>query len=766
MAIDSDPKRSASHLNLIDHLSGPFRNAAVDIPIELAASGVEVIASIDATARRPLLLVGTRRAVGTHGLRAAVSVTPDGDAAVTTELHFAPFTEAGAYLPVFASDDEVAPALAVSIAIPDAPGGSEPIDLIELHLVEGTMGRLLYLLGAEKTRLRRQGRELTELRRLDFTIAADTDRDHRRLGHALDRMGSDLGVPRFADRVTWDVARSQVVSVSEREPNETYRRRLEMMRRFMMPTRSNVERALRNFGGATFAINEANAELAVAIALVSSPDDTPRTQFLAYLRTHYLLQPGQPIPATRPLPSKVRAEQQRILDRIGGVGGDVTRASFDVPAGTFIAPLLAETLDRVGRARRALGVTRRWKILRAQDDAGSSRYELGLGIDVEAIPTAELDQMATKLAARDFAADADPETIALLSSVVGKSSADDPTGRWLLSAAGLRTIQPIAGGLWYLSHFPTFGMLLTKTGGSPLGMEARFHAPGDPGPHAALSFALADVVADAIAVSLPAFTQLSSAAAATAIAAATVPNTATVTAFAAAGLRTPDDAADLARAKADLAAFPIELMAALSLDVTQAAGLIANQPQAVAQLAKLVDILGAREIISVLPLVTGGGGLLLISSSSLPGAARLNSPRYGFRWHIMPIQGLPGGLSQEVGARNRYTAPNQGTNLSAVILVSIARRDRVDPRDCIPPYQVRVQLRPTELLDLAGYERMMNLLERAVPISVVVDTRLVREHNVDPARNGTVVPFTGRMAHTFRAYKQRRHLGNLNNDSE
>lgn len=756
MAIDSDPKRSASHLNLLDHLSGPFRGGAVDVPIAIAPAGTSWVGVLDATARRPLVLAGLREPVGAAGLDVQITVVPQGQTPINVDLHFAPFTEAGAYLPVYASGDEVAPAIIVTL---DAE--------VDLRAVEGTMGRLLYLIGAEKARLRRQARELVELRRMDFAIEPDSNRDHRRLGHALDRMGSDLGVPRFADRVSWDPARGQVVSASEREPNESYRRRLEMMRRFMLPTRGRVERALRDFGGATFAINEANAELAVAINLVSSQDDTPRIQFLAYLRAHYLLTPGAPIPAARRLPSKVRAAQQAILDRIGGAGGDVSNASFDVPSGTFMAPLLAEALDRVGRARRALGVPRRWKLLRSQDDAGGSRYELGLGADVEAMPPAEIDELVAKLEARDFVAGTDPETLALLASVVAKPRAEDPTGRWLLTAAGLRTVQPIAGDRCYLSHFPTFGMAIATTGGSPLGLEARFHAPGDPGPHAALSFAVTDVVAGVAAAGLPAMSKLGPATATSAIAAASVPAADAIAAFAAAGLRTPDDDTNLALAKTDLVRFPAELMAAFQLDAAQSAGLLANQPPAVAQLTQLVEILGAREIISALPLVSGARVLLLVSSSSLPVAARLNAPRYGFRWHVMPIQGLPGGLASAVGARNEFTAPHQGNNLAAVIAVSMTRRDRLDPRDCIPPYQVRVQLPASQLIDLGGYERMMNLLERAVPLSVVVDTRPVRERHVDPAGTGTTpVPFNGRIAHTFRVYEQRRHLGNLNQDSE
>ena len=58
----------------------------------------------------------------------------------------------------------------------------------------------------------------------------------------------------------------------------------------------------------------------------------------------------------------------------------------------------------------------------------------------------------------------------------------------------------------------------------------------------------------------------------------------------------------------------------------------------------------------------------------------------------------------------------------------------------------------------------MNLLERAVPLGVVVDTRPVREQHVDPVGDGTAVPLIGRLAHTFRLFHQRRHLGFLNDD--
>ena len=53
-----------------------------------------------------------------------------------------------------------------------------------------------------------------------------------------------------------------------------------------------------------------------------------------------------------------------------------------------------------------------------------------------------------------------------------------------------------------------------------------------------------------------------------------------------------------------------------------------------------------------------------------------------------------------------------------------------------------------------------------LPIVGPAVLRPFREHHVDPAGTGQPIAFTGRHAHTFRTYVQRRHLGNVNNDHE
>lgn len=751
MATDSDPLRSAAHLNMVAHLSGPFGGGAVDSPVPFTGDGA-LTAAIDRVTRQPLLLVGLRQPLDARALAVTATVTPrDGGPARTTTVRFAPFTEAGAFLPLWSANTETAAPLDCALALTGPIEDRPPGLLIELRLVEGVLGKLLYVIGAEKARVRRQMRELQAVRCLDFQTD-DADPELGRLGHALDRLGGDLGAPRFADRLAWDAARGQAASVAAREPDEAYQRRLAILRPFRLPTRARVEAAARASAHAGLVINEANAQLAVGIRLVSAPDDTGRRQFLAGLRATHLVQPGRPIPADRPLPSAVRRSLQRVLDRLG--------TSFALPAGGMIAPLLAEALDRVGRCRAALGVTRPWAITRAQDDAGGSRYELGLGVDVEAPPASELDLMAANLRTRTFAAGTDVGTLRLLESLTPRAAAADPIGRWLLAGVGVRTVHALASGRWYLSHAPTFGVLVE---GEPGALVARLHAPGDPGPDSALRFAIVDVRADVAAAGLPTLGEPTPPAIRELIAGAVLPAPAVAATIAAAGLRTPSTAEELGRARAGLLAAPAELIAALVLDAAPSAAILAGDP---APLAGLVAILRARGIVSALPLLAGGKVVVIASSAVLPGAATsLNASRHGFRWYLLPISGLRGGLDAVIGPRASYTAPT-GASLAALIAVTVARADRDDPRDAIAPYEARVQLPATAHLDLDGYERLMNTLARMVPIGVVIDTRRIREHHIDPDGAGRPIAFTGRHAHTFRTYVQRRHLGNPNHDRE
>ena len=756
MALDGDPRRSASHDNLIGHLAGPLLAGTTQTPLPLTPVADGLRGVVDWVSRQPLLLIGTRVALAERAVVVTVQVTPRRDvAASSATVRFAPFSEAGAFLPVWPPAPlpipEAAPAF--DLVVTAAGVQASPLaQIVELRLVEGVLGRVLYVVGAEKQRLRRQARELLALRQLSFAFDP-ADPEHRRMGQALDRLGADLGVPRFTDRLDWDPTQRQPVSVSAREGDEPYRQRLKIYRPFLQPNRRRVEEAMAAVG-VTGTIQEPNSEFAVAIKLISSPDDTARRVLLDGLRANQLMQPGSTIPASRQLPSLVRASQQAILNRLF--------VNFTFPANAFVAPLLASALDRAGRCRAALGVTRRWAVLRAQDDGGGSRYELGLGVDVETPPAAELDTMVQNLTTGRIAAGTDIKTQQLIGSLTPVPSAQDPIGRWFLQPCGFKTVHALPNGRWYLSHFPVSGTFISAPTDAALSLEAHFEAPGDPGQDVVLWNGLRDAVADATAAGIPRWTESPSSA--QLWTGATVPPAAALAAFAAARLSTPDSEADLARTRTALSDVPRELLSTLVLDPAMSAGLLAGAAAQTQQLHALVDSLRRREVPSALPLVRGGQVLLIVGATALPGAGTpFNSRRVGFRWYVLPISGLAGTLERAVGARNRY-APNTSAGLAAVVAVSLARSDRDDPRGLVRPYEVRVDLPDDALIDLPTYERLMNLLERAVPLGVVVDTRGVREQHVDPAGDRAVVPLTGRLAHTFRLFHQRRHLGLINDD--
>jgi hypothetical protein len=789
---DVDPQRGASHRNMAEHLAGPFRDGAVETPLAIARVNGAWTARVDWVSRRPLLLVELRVALAEVGRAVALNILPDGQTpppppppvlglasgrtgltpfgdlgarlgadfvagtvAATASLWFAPFSESGTVLPGWPPDAPGETAPPFTITIGDLVDGASVNEVLGLRLVEGNLGRLLYLIGAEKARLRRQARELHELRQLRFSFD-ETSPDHRRMGHALDRLGAGLGVPRLTDRLSWDAATQNVTSETAIETNEAYRQRLALYRPFLRPTPGRVQRLLREGAGADLAtVAESNTEHAIAVRLVSSPDGAPRLAFLDWVRAFHLLEPGQPVPASRLLPNATRIEQNAALTRVA--------AAFQFPAGARVAPLLVELLDLVGRCRTALGVTRRWQVVRAQDNNGGSRFELGLGVELEVPPAAELDLLAQNLAQQQIAAGADVETKALLGVLTGASSAADPLGRWLLAGCGARTVHATATGI-YVSHASMFGAVLA-TGGQANTFEARFEAAGDPGQNAVLWYGLRDAAVDAASHGIPAWTELSATAATTARDGAVVASPSIQTQFGAIRLTTPVNAAALARTIAALKLVPAELMTTLKLDAGFASALLAGDVAAWAKLQQLVKYFTARELGSVLPLVTSNSVLLVVGAQALPGASVLvHTERLAFRWYAVPITGTAGVLSSTTGPRNTYTPRSGAPSLVALVAVSLARSDREDPRDRIPPYAARIQLPPGELIDLATYERLMNVLERVVPIGVVLDTRELRETNVDPGQIRRAVPLIGRLARSFRTFQLDRRFGVVSDD--
>lgn len=299
--------------NLVDQLEGPYPGTVRRVVVPLAGTGAAVV---DWTSRHPLLTVVLRRDLAEETVRVTVTVDPGGAGQrVLPPVVFAPWSAAGASVPAYAPDTADEPLVAsfpvavtaeraVDGAAATAVTGAALTGLVELAVLEGNLGRLLYLMSYEKHRLRRAAREVHAYRTL-----AHARRD------ALDRIGADVGVARFVDELVHEPASGEVyarrLASPAREPDAAYAHRLGLYRRFLLPTPGAVRRLLNGPGtdtdpntglfadlpgGARFTVREDDDQFAVAIRLVAAGDPQHRTNFLAQLRRDRLVLPANSPP--------------------------------------------------------------------------------------------------------------------------------------------------------------------------------------------------------------------------------------------------------------------------------------------------------------------------------------------------------------------------------------------------------------------------------------------------------------------------------------
>lgn len=761
--VHADPGGGAAHESMVAHLSGPFTGGAVETRLILDAAGE---ARVDWPARLPIVAISLR-VPATDAVRVTVTVAQSsGEVVAPVTLQFAGGTEAGASLLAYVPGAASLVLEAVTpFTIRVAPaGGGDPTPLaaaVEARVIEGNLGRLLFVAGCEKARLRRVAAAVCASRTLANAH-----------GEALDRAGADVGVPRLDARLAWDATFHTPTIEPAGEPDEQLRARLGLYRKLMRPTRRAVEELLNGPGTGPnqglpasfgvvgrFDVQEPNTELVVAIRLVSTPDDAPRAQLIDEIRQTFLVEPGADVPSSRLVPSDVRAAENALRARLA--------ANLDVAPGTHLAPVLARILDRIARCRRALGVTRRWRVLPPVATGKESRHELGLGVDVEPMPAAELDQLAAALASGAIAAEpGDVETPVLLAMMQPRPSAEDGTGRWFLTPCGASTIHPVDGTRIYLSHVVVHGLVVGENVVANRHLlEAHWHAPGDVGGHVALVMGLADADAARAAAGLPPWTLITGAAESAAWALAVPPAAPLAEALTDAVLGVTSTPQAVAGAVEALAQMPNELLATLQLDTTFAAALAANHPDAVDALRRLVAMFQRAGLASVLPLPLADGRILLVVGvTALPGnsaplTARANA---SFRWHLVPLVGNGGELVRKIGSRNEWK-PGAGPAVAAIVAVAPGRHGSVDPRGRVDPLDLVVSLPAGSLLSLPQYELVMNLLERARPLGVVVDTIGIR-NRIDADADGDAEPLSRALSRTFRPYHQRRHVGASSDD--
>ena len=465
--LDFDLYRGASHESMIDNLTGPFGAGAVETPVAIDATGA---VTVSFATREPLLVAAPRATLEQTALLLAATL-PD---ASKVELSFEPYTERGSFLPVYRpAVDTAGQAVPFTVSFTldevSALGSKTPVPVagiagrIELRLIEGVLGRLIYILGHEKQRLRRVGRQVAAMRLLS-----------RARDNALDRTGADLGVPRFEDTLAF--SQGEVVTNVRREPDDEYRRRLGIYKPFQVP---NARRLLTLLNGPAgppsanagplsefgftprFMLVERDNDFAIAIQLVAVDDAVFRQNFLEFTRRVHLIWPRDDMESRAVHAARFLAEEQ--IQRETGLRQSL-RSLFSFTSTTpnpALAPALGEALVRAGKCRKALKETTEWPILRTQRADAGSRYELGLGADLSPLAAVELNRMGQEHATRTPPATPDPEVEALLQAMTPKSAADDPEGRWLLEPCGLKTVHRVDSNTIYVSHLPIFGLSIT-----------------------------------------------------------------------------------------------------------------------------------------------------------------------------------------------------------------------------------------------------------------------------------------------------------------
>jgi hypothetical protein len=648
--------------------------------------------------------------------------------------------------------------------VPDLDGDAaeqldddEAAELVGGTVLEGLLGRVLYLADLEKQRIDRLGRELRTVRHLPLARAG-----------ALDSLGADLGVPRRQDPPT--VAGGPPV----REDDEHYRARLAIYRSWRLPTPGGLAMALNGPGDPTdpnaglpsrvgvtdrFEVSDERDRLSLALKLVhrGAFGAELRAGLHDRLRRVHLVDLDRPPPVGLPTARARRwaADRDTLAASLVRDGGDDAR---------YLAPRLAGALARAVRVLDRLDDDGGLELVRAHVTEPDGHHELGQAATITPLEPGRLDALAAAVAALDPEdVRDDPRATALAAGLQPRSTAEDPAGAWLFEACGLPTVHPSDLGL-LLSVQPTFGQLIEGPDEATGADEwfARYHPPGSAGVHVRAAAALDEVDA----------------------------------AFAVAGLPAPP--APLAPAARELALDAVAAQPAPGLpgllDAAVAAGLVSSDPARTAtdvtalmnldqvavlpipeaDLAAVGDAAAVRDRLAAIAGALGAAGfastrgvwdaaaarlLVLASVSVLPGSSASGgaAPPVAYRWQVVPIggDGTYGGspvppvtLTRSVGGRVQGRAAAQG--LGVLASIGWSRTGLADP------YEVKVGLPAGAVLDLDQYGFVMNLLDELHPTGVMVDTFDIRRRHVDVDGDGEPEWLSSRVARTYLGYQRRR----------
>jgi len=436
--------------------------------------------------------------------------------------------------------------------------------------------------------------------------------------------------------------------------------------------------------------------------------------------------------------------------------------------------MLAIALDRVGRCRKALGIIDSWEVFRTQDSrvqsaGGSSRYEMGLGVEVSLPTVAQLSQMANQHADQNRPR-SDAEIENLLQAMTPHPPSDDPEGFWFLEPCGIKTAHQTPGGRLYLSHLPTFGMEITGEAtmnpGNSSSLAVRYNAPSDPGSNFVLTTGLIAALSEWITEGNDPWTVLTDLEAHIAWDLAQAPGFGIVQILESAGLSIREDTIRIVqklKLTPEDGGIPPELFETIRLPNSLAQRILTGQTSVRDSLIRLLRLLRQHGLSSALPLITSNSEVLLvIGVTELPGVGVNLSERRssGFRWYVVPIypnasdrqdNEIPPDVIGTTGSRTKIMPNSPG--LIAIVAVGYARRGLADP------YQFKIQLPDNAVLNLMQYEYLMNMLEHLHPLGIEIDTFAIRQHNVDIDEDGNAEPLQNNVSKTYRQFRRSRYRG-------
>ncbi|MGW0411249.1 hypothetical protein ACWDZX_08120 [Streptomyces collinus] len=718
--------------------------------------------SVPGEMREPLLLVRLREPLADQAVVVRCAA-PDGVG--LPPVVFAPFSAQGTLLPVlppaaggeFTVDVHVVPAPHCHEEVPaeSVRGPALPADraaeLVEGALLEGVLARLAYLATLEKQRVIRQAREIAACRHADLAF----------LG-ALDSLGRDLGVYRLPD-----------------EDDAPYRSRLKIFTSWRLPTPDRLKNVLNGPGpdeagnaglpagfgiDGRFRLVEQQNPLALSTLLVAvGPRGAViRSRLHELLRSLYLLNLDQPVPASAPPEQRRRLEEAR----------QVLTSEVSRPAGPtevrHLAPSLAICLARLVRLIRALSDTGPITLLRAHVEESDPLHELGLGATLGQFGQQRLAAMA---AAVDQLAHGSSELAALARTLVPRPFAEDPAGRWLAEPCGLRTVHPLTAETFFVSSLPMRGMAIGGPDALASGKRAVFQVRNSAD---SSTRGLHELAAEAARGAAQRFAQQGLGQPPTPVTGDGL-DAALRSVLGRPAVTPPQPLAPLVEGgllSLTGAAFVQQVLDIVVLDqvvaypftLSELAALGSGDALRGAVAARVQALLdsGYYSVFGVFDDV-GQRVLMLAAVSLLPGRPpkQGEAPPVEFQWLTTEVprpltdpatEGLPLSLLNSAGGRIQASGEREG--LALLVCLGHARRGLADP------YEVRVEMPGDARLDREQYSYVMNILETLCPLGIEIDTTELRRRHVDFDADEEAGPFPVQDAsRTYRRYRRRRPLG-------